>query len=240
MSNEFWAFIVLFPLVPFIVPLVWAREALLHTRHRRRQEGSFRGRFEVFKKEFLDLFGALKELFFLSFGFVFCFWALTLFGNFAELGNNLNSMTIWHWVIVVIPKTIFVYVGSLALRTFLFFKKFSQVNQQKIQETEETIIEPDLFRGANLNRQMSKRFPRNENEEDWDYVKRIFLKIFENDSTTGLTVLFGKSPTEWSDKHKLIANDFLNNIGRYKVGNNQYLRKIEKFLEGFGNKDPAY
>lgn len=104
---------------------------------------------------------------------------------------------------------------------------------KKLQaQNEEVIHAPLLLRGDILDRQVGKQIPRNQNEDDWAYVKRIFPIICETNPTGAVSILLGKSITELDETNKWLAGTFLSSKKK------KY--DIEKFLKGFGNSDPAY
>lgn len=128
----------------------------------------------------------------------------------------------------IISGSIFLVLAPLAVCMLWHMFKDKRLQEQN----EEVIHAPFLLRGDILDRQVSDQITRNQNEDDWAYVKRIFPIICEKNPTGAVSILFGKSVTELDETNRYLAENFLSSRKK------KY--DIEKFLKGFGNSDPAY
>lgn len=123
-------------------------------------------------------------------------------------------------------------IALIFLSVFVYMLWRAKKDKKIRNESEETIEAPYILRGENLDRQIGDQILRNQNEDDWTYVKRAFPIVCETNPSGAVSILFGKSITELDEANKWLAGTFLSSKKK------KY--DIEKFLRGFGNSDPAY
>ncbi len=113
---------------------------------------------------------------------------------------------------------------------FCMFRDAIKNKRVRVDEDREKIFKKYLLRGKNLDHAVEIQFSRNENEKDWDYVKRIFPLIYEDNPVGAVNILFGKSILDLDDIKKEFAESALSFSDP---------QEIKNFLNGF-KKDPAY
>jgi len=155
--------------------------------------------------------------------------------NFLLILNSVIAVIVFSlsFFNVVSSKLVYIFCFiSFALSFFYIYKNKKRIRklneqQKNTTDTQETY----LIRGENLDRIVVNKFPRITDEQDWEYVKRIFPSLCGENPNSAVSILFGKSITELDGANKYLAGTFLLS--------NKKPRDIKMFLKGF-HGDPAY
>lgn len=133
------------------------------------------------------------------------------------IGNIMQGIIIALCYLVLVP----VVVTRL---------RYGNANRKFKGKTEE-MQSWNVFRGGILDETFRGHISRKPDENDWDFVKRIFTIIHDVNPEGSLEMLFCKSIDRLDEDYKLLANNFMLS--------SQSKKDVEILFKSLGENDPA-
>lgn len=147
-------------------------------------------------------------------------------------------------IIVIIFSSLIIYCAisgilkhfNVSVSKFVFKRKTKKESEveKKFMNIDKDMSIP--CRGENLDKQLQGYFVRNHSENDWDYVKRIFLVIFLENPCGALNILYGQPVENIKDAHWEITSNFLKRY--YRSSSVKKELHLRLFLQTFKH-DPV-
>jgi|GEM_PF-4332522 len=151
------------------------------------------------------------------------FIVLVIFTTFAilslfHIGGRTNSIISALCILASVP---------LALIQAHYRKK-----DRKFRDKIHLIEFQNIFRGEILDEMFGNHIRRECDQNDWDYVKKIFAIIYDVNPKGALSILFGKPVGELDEVSEKLARNFL--------ASRQTRKDVKTLLGSVGENDPGF